>query len=67
VGVEALKQIETAQWHPLATRKGSRAEPHGHRRRRSHANFENYACLAPQLPGYCNEQPEQVMAFGRRS
>jgi peptide/nickel transport system substrate-binding protein len=67
VGVEAtLKQIETAQWHPLATRKEYQAGPNltGIGVDDPDANFfENYACASPRnYTGYCNEQLEKVMA-----
>jgi len=61
VGVEAtLKQIETAQWHPLATRKEYQAGPNltGIGPDDPDANFyENYACGSPRnYTGYCDEQ-----------
>ncbi len=61
VGVEAtLKQIETAQWHPLATRKEYQAAPNltGIGADDPDANFfENYACGSPRnYTGYCDEQ-----------
>ncbi len=61
VGVEAtLKQVETAQWHPLATRKEFQAAPNltGVGIDDPDANyFENYACGSPRnYGGYCNEQ-----------
>jgi peptide/nickel transport system substrate-binding protein len=61
VGVEAtLKQIETAQWHPLATRKEFQAGPNltGIGVDDPDANyFENFACGSPRnYGGYCNEQ-----------
>jgi len=61
VGVEAtLKQIETAQWHPLATRKEYLASPNltGIGPDDPDANFyENFACGSPRnYSGYCNEQ-----------
>ena len=67
VGVEAtLKQIETAQWHPLATRKEYQAGPNltGIGVDDPDANFfENFACASPRnYTGYCNEQLEKVMA-----
>jgi peptide/nickel transport system substrate-binding protein len=61
VGVEAtLKQVETAQWHPMATRKEYQAganltglgvdDPDGN-------FYENYACKSPRnYTGYCDEQ-----------
>jgi peptide/nickel transport system substrate-binding protein len=67
VGVEvALKQVETAQWHPLATRKDYQAGPNltGIGVDDPDANFfENYACGSPRnYTGYCNEQLEREMA-----
>jgi peptide/nickel transport system substrate-binding protein len=61
IGVEAtLKQIETAQWHPLATRKEYQAAPNltGIGPDDPDANFyENFACGSPRnYTGYCNEQ-----------
>jgi peptide/nickel transport system substrate-binding protein len=61
IGVEAtLKQIETAQWHPLATRKEYQAAPNltGLGPDDPDANFyENYACGSPRnYTGYCDEQ-----------
>ncbi len=61
VGGEAtLKQIETAQWHPLATRKEYQAGPNltGIGPDDPDANFyENYACGSPRnYTGYCDEQ-----------
>jgi peptide/nickel transport system substrate-binding protein len=61
VGVEAtLKQIETAQWHPLATRREFQiaANLTGLGVDDPDANFyENYACGSPRnYSGYCNEQ-----------
>ena len=61
VGVEAtLKQVETAQWHPLATRKEYEAGPNltGIGPDDPDANFyENYACGSPRnYTGYCNEE-----------
>ena len=61
VGVEAtLKQIETVQWHPLATRKEYQAGPNltGIGPDDPDANFyENYACGSPRnYTGYCDEQ-----------
>jgi peptide/nickel transport system substrate-binding protein len=61
VGVEAtLKQVETAQWHPLATRKEFQAAPNltGVGVDDPDANyFENFACGSPRnYGGYCNEQ-----------
>ena len=67
VGVEStLKQIESAQWHPLATRKDYQAGPNltGIGVDDPDANFfENFACGSPRnYTGYCNEQVEKVMA-----
>jgi peptide/nickel transport system substrate-binding protein len=61
VGVEAtLRQIETAQWHPLATRKEYQAAPNltGIGADDPDANFyENYACNSPRnYTGYCSEE-----------
>jgi peptide/nickel transport system substrate-binding protein len=61
VGIEAtLKQIETAQWHPLATRKEYQAGPNltGVSVDDPDANFyENFACGSPRnYTGYCDEQ-----------
>jgi peptide/nickel transport system substrate-binding protein len=61
VGIEAtLKQIETAQWHPLATRKEFQAAPNltGLGVDDPDGNFyENYACGSPRnYGGYCDEQ-----------
>jgi peptide/nickel transport system substrate-binding protein len=61
IGVEAtLKQIETAQWHPLATRKEYQAAPNltGVGPDDPDANFyENFACGSPRnYTGYCDEQ-----------
>jgi peptide/nickel transport system substrate-binding protein len=61
IGVEAtLKQIETAQWHPLATRKEYQAAPNltGIGPDDPDANFyENFACGSPRnYTGYCDEQ-----------
>jgi peptide/nickel transport system substrate-binding protein len=61
VGVDAsLKQVETAQWHPLATRKEFQAAPNltGVGIDDPDANyFENWACGSPRnYGGYCNEQ-----------
>jgi peptide/nickel transport system substrate-binding protein len=65
-GVEAsLKQIETAQWHPLATRKDYQAGPNltGLGVDDPDGNFfENFACGSPRnYTGYCNEALEKVM------
>jgi peptide/nickel transport system substrate-binding protein len=61
VGVEAtVRQIETAQWHPLATRKEYLASPNltGIGPDDPDANFyENFACGSPRnYSGYCDEQ-----------
>ena len=61
IGVEAtLKQIETAQWHPLATRKEYQmaANLTGIGIDDPDANFfENFACGSPRnYTGYCDEQ-----------
>jgi peptide/nickel transport system substrate-binding protein len=61
VGVEStLKQIETAQWHPMATRREFliAANLTGLGVDDPDANFyENYACGSPRnYSGYCNEQ-----------
>jgi peptide/nickel transport system substrate-binding protein len=61
VGVEAtLKQYETAQWHPLMTRKEYQAGANltGIGVDDPDANFyENYACGSPRnYTGYCDEQ-----------
>ena len=61
VGVEAnLKQIETAQWHPLATRREFQiaANLTGTGVDDPDANFyENYGCGSPRnYSGYCNEE-----------
>ena len=61
VGVEAtLKQIDTAQWHPMATRREFQigANLTGLGVDDPDANFyENYACGSPRNYGdYCNEQ-----------
>ena len=60
VGVEAaLKQVETAQWHPLVTRKEYQmgANVTGLGVDDPDANFyENYACDSPRnYTGYCDE------------
>jgi peptide/nickel transport system substrate-binding protein len=60
IGVEAtLKQIETAQWHPLATRKEYQAAPNltGIGADDPDANlYENFACGSPRnYTGYCDE------------
>jgi peptide/nickel transport system substrate-binding protein len=61
VGIDVtLKQIETAQWHPLATRREFQvgANLTGLGVDDPDANFyENYACGSPRNYGdYCNEQ-----------
>ena len=61
VGVEAsLKQVETAQWHPLITRRDFQVGVNvtGIGLDDPDANFyENYACASPRNhTGYCNEQ-----------
>ena len=61
VGVEAaLKQIETAQWHPLATRRAFQmaANLTGLGVDDPDANFyENFSCGSPRNYGdYCNEE-----------
>jgi len=61
VGVEgAVKLIETAQWHPMATRKEYQFGPNltGIGPDDPDANFfENYGCASPRnYTGYCNEQ-----------
>ena len=66
VGVEAtLKQVETAQWHPLATRKEFQAGPNltGLGVDDPDGNFfENYACgSARNYGGYCNEQVQKMI------
>jgi peptide/nickel transport system substrate-binding protein len=66
VGVETtLKQVETAQWHPLATRKEFQAGPNltGLGVDDPDGNFfENYACgSARNYGGYCNEQVQKMI------
>jgi peptide/nickel transport system substrate-binding protein len=66
VGVETtLKQIETSQWHPLATRKEFQAGPNltGLGVDDPDGNFfENYACgSARNYGGYCNEQVQKMI------
>ena len=61
VGIEAtLKQVETAQWHPMATRGDYQigANLTGLGVDDPDANFyENFACGSPRnYSGYCNEQ-----------
>ncbi len=60
IGVDAtLRQIETAQWHPIITRKEFQiaANLTGHAIDDPDAIFyENYACSSPRnYTGYCNE------------
>jgi len=60
VGIEAaLKQVETAQWHPMVTRKDYQmgANVTGLGVDDPDANFyENYACDSPRnYTGYCDE------------
>ncbi|HYE93424.1 MAG TPA: ABC transporter substrate-binding protein, partial [Terriglobales bacterium] len=66
VGVETtLKQVETAQWHPLATRKEFQAGPNltGLGVDDPDGNFfENYSCgSARNYGGYCNEQVQKMI------
>jgi peptide/nickel transport system substrate-binding protein len=66
VGVEAtLKQVETAQWHPLATRREYQmgANLTGIGPDDPDANFyENYACGSPRnYTGYCDEQAMKMI------
>jgi len=66
VGVEAaLKQIETAQWHPLATRRDylMAANLTGLGVDDPDANFyENYACGSPRnYTDYCDEQVTKLI------
>ena len=61
VGIEAtLKQIDTAQWHPMVTRREFQigANLTGLGVDDPDANFyENYACGSPRNYGdYCNEE-----------
>ncbi len=61
VGIETtLKQVETAQWHPMATRGDYQlgANLTGLGPDDPDANFyENFACGSPRnYAGYCNEQ-----------
>ena len=61
MGIEAtLKQIETAQWHPMATRSDYQVGTNltGIGVDDPDANFyENYACGSPRnYTGYCNEE-----------
>jgi peptide/nickel transport system substrate-binding protein len=66
VGIEAtLKQIETAQWHPLATRREFQiaANLTGLGVDDPDASFyENYACGSPRnYTGYCNEEISRLI------
>ncbi|HXJ83782.1 MAG TPA: ABC transporter substrate-binding protein [Candidatus Methylomirabilis sp.] len=66
VGIEAtLKQVETAQWHPMATRGDYQigANLTGLGVDDPDANFyENFACGSPRNYGfYCNEQVMQMI------
>ncbi len=66
VGVEAtLKQVETAQWHPLATRREYQmgANLTGIGPDDPDANFyENYACGSPRnYTGYCDERTMKMV------
>src|SRR2546425_7065054 len=70
VGVEAtLKQVETAQWHPMATRGEYQigANLTGFGTEDPDANFyENYACGSPRnYSQYCSE--EVMKLFERQS
>jgi len=70
VGIEAtLKQVETAQWHPMATRGEYQigANLTGLGTDDPDANFyENYACGSPRnYSQYCNE--EVMKLFDRQS
>ncbi|HEV8440852.1 MAG TPA: ABC transporter substrate-binding protein [Methylomirabilota bacterium] len=70
VGVEAtLKQVETAQWHPMATRGDYQigANLTGLGTEDPDANFyENYACGSPRnYSQYCSE--EVMRLFDRQS
>ena len=61
VGIEAtMKQVETAQWHPMVTRREYQlgANVTGLGVDDPDANFyENYACDSPRnYTGYCDEQ-----------
>ena len=77
IGIEAtLKQIETAQWHPLATRGDFQiaANLTGIGADDPDANFyENFACGSPRnYSFYCNEQVmaqihQQSQGWTRRS
>jgi peptide/nickel transport system substrate-binding protein len=66
IGVEGtLKQIETAQWHPYATRREFQVGPNltGLGVDDPDGNFfENYACgSARNYGGYCNEQVQKMI------
>jgi peptide/nickel transport system substrate-binding protein len=66
VGIEAtLKQIETAQWHPLATRRDFQiaANLTGLGVDDPDASFyENYVCGSPRnYTGYCNEEISRLI------
>jgi peptide/nickel transport system substrate-binding protein len=66
VGIEAnLKQIETAQWHAMATRGDYQigANLTGLGPDDPDANFyENYGCGSPRnYSGYCNEQVQKLI------
>src|SRR5207245_8462729 len=66
VGIEAgLKQIETAQWHAMATRGDYQigANLTGLGPDDPDANFyENYGCGSPRnYSGYCNEQIQKMI------
>jgi peptide/nickel transport system substrate-binding protein len=66
VGIEAnLKQIETAQWHAMATRGDFQigANLTGLGPDDPDANFyENYGCGSPRnYSGYCNEQVQKMI------
>jgi peptide/nickel transport system substrate-binding protein len=66
VGIEAaLKQIETAQWHAMATRGDYQigANLTGLGPDDPDANFyENYGCGSPRnYSGYCNEQVQKMI------
>ncbi len=70
VGIDAtLKQVETAQWHPMATRGEYQigANLTGLGTDDPDANFyENYACGSPRnYSQYCNE--EMMKLFDRQS
>jgi hypothetical protein len=69
VSVDAtLKQIESAQWHPLATRRQYEAGPNltGIGPDDPDANFhENYACGSPRnYTRYCDEQVMKMIDPG---